>query len=268
MEKVAVKFGTLEVGNGGIVNDTRQDVEFTGEKLGEYREYGTDRRGKITDTRGITETLYRAEDGRFVVHTNEWSRWQGEPNTESLNVVTEEDLQPGGGYPGLGAACGFGRALTLEEAIGPRGTEPPAVRETSSGVFRDWVRNNPGLQNVLVKQVNREELTLIFRRRDSDAAGLLIDAVLTRLFGEDAKDEAIWPRMVPDRPGAVVEVGEFEDVPEITLTVRLGVSDSELSDAISDFNHALCDYGAHLDGEETPLGRLRLALLKVRRDED
>lgn len=120
MEEITVNIGELVTGNSGITNDTRQAVEFTGEKLGEYREYGTDRHGKITDTRGTTQTLYRTADGGLVVHVHEWSRWMGEPDAESLYAVTETSLQYGGAYDRLGAACGFGRPLTLAEAIGPR----------------------------------------------------------------------------------------------------------------------------------------------------
>lgn len=139
VEEITVNIGELVTGNSGITNDTRQAVEFTGEKLGEYREYGTDRYGNITDTRGTTQTLYRTADGGLVVHVHEWSRWVGEPDTEGLYAVTEKSLQPGGAYDRLGAACGFGRPLTLAEAIGPRraATGPAGIRETSSGNFVD-----------------------------------------------------------------------------------------------------------------------------------
>lgn len=124
MEEITVNIGELVTGNSGITNDTRQAVEFTGEKLGEYREYGTDRSGAITDTRGTTQTLYRTAEGGLVVHVHEWSRWVGEPDTEWLYAVTEKSLQPGGAYGRLGAACGFGRPLTLAESIGPRRDAP------------------------------------------------------------------------------------------------------------------------------------------------
>lgn len=138
VEEITVNVGELVTSNSGITNDTRQAVQFTGEDLGTYREYGIDRHGKITDTRGTAQTLYRVADGGLVVHVHEWSRWMGEPDTESLHAVTEKSLQPTGTYARLGAACGFGRPLTLEEAIGPiAGTEPPAVRLTSAGGFVD-----------------------------------------------------------------------------------------------------------------------------------
>lgn len=121
MDKQTVYIGTVEALNGGRVQDDRRTVEFIGESLGSRTEYGYDaKRGNLTDTRGVTETLYRTEDGRVVVHVKDWSHWQGEPTTESLHVVTEADLGLGGRFEAIGAVCGFGRPLTLDEALAPR----------------------------------------------------------------------------------------------------------------------------------------------------
>lgn len=117
MEKITLHIGQIVVMSNGAQQDSRRAVQFEGEKLGEYGEFGLGRDGKPTDTRGTIETLYRVSDGRLVVHTDEWSNWQGEPNTEWLTQVTEADLQPGGDFEDLGAACGFGRPLTLDEAV-------------------------------------------------------------------------------------------------------------------------------------------------------
>lgn len=118
MDTITVLVGTLETLNNGESQDGRREVTFEGEKLGSLTTYGYDTRSdRLTDTRGETETLYRAADGRLVVHVNDWSRWRGEPNTESLHAVTETDLQPGGRFDALGAACGYGRPLTLDEAL-------------------------------------------------------------------------------------------------------------------------------------------------------
>ena len=122
MEKITVYVGQVVVMSNGAQQDTRRPVTFEGEKLGEYREYGQGRDGGPTDTRGTIETLYRASDGRLVVHSNDWSNWQGEPNTETLQEVTPADLQPGGDFEDLGDACGMGRPLTLDEALS-RGDE-------------------------------------------------------------------------------------------------------------------------------------------------
>lgn len=118
METITVLIGTLEPLSNGAAQDSRREVQFEGERLGARTEYGYDtKRGNLTDTRGTTETLYRAADGRLVVHVDDWSRWRGEPNTESLHQVTERDLQPGGRFELLGAECGYGRPLTLDEAL-------------------------------------------------------------------------------------------------------------------------------------------------------
>ena len=109
--------GTIEVYVGEVValrngtqQDTRRKVVFEGEKLGERTEYRT-------DTRGTTETPYRTSKGDLVVHIENWSKWQGEPNTETLVKATEDDLQPGGRFYSLALACGLSRPMTLEEAL-------------------------------------------------------------------------------------------------------------------------------------------------------
>ena len=115
----------LHVGSYSCTSNTEQDnrrpVEFVGEKLATRTEYGTsDRTGGLTDTRGTSWTLYRTQDGRLVVHIEDWSHWQGEPNTYTLVEVTEADLQPNGHFEDLGREAGFGRPLTLDEALTPR----------------------------------------------------------------------------------------------------------------------------------------------------
>lgn len=117
MDTITVKIGSIVTGNSGQTNDTRRDVQFVGEELGSRTEYGEGRDGGITDTRGTIEALYRTEDGRLLVHVNAWSKWQGEPDVLSLHQVTEADLQLDGQFELLGAECGFGRPLTLEEAL-------------------------------------------------------------------------------------------------------------------------------------------------------
>lgn len=117
METVRVLVGTVVTGNSGQTNDNRVPVEFEAELLGRRTEYGLGRGGGITDTRGTTERLYRSADGRLVVHIDDWSRWVGEPSTETLFVVSESELQPGGRFEALGRVAGFGRALALDEAV-------------------------------------------------------------------------------------------------------------------------------------------------------
>ena len=111
METIEVLIGGYVRGGGDEQDDTRP-VKFEGEELASV----TDFIGG--DTRGVTETLYKTEDGRLVVHVKDWSRWQGEPTTYHLQEVSEEDLGPGGRFEKLGRAAGMGRPLTLEEALG------------------------------------------------------------------------------------------------------------------------------------------------------
>lgn len=127
MEKQTLLIGTVTSGNGGIVQDDRREVEFEGELLASRTEYGTGRAGGITDTRGVTETLYRLNDRRLLVHVKDWSHWQGEPTTEDLWIAEPADLEPGGRFEALGAEAGFGRPLTVDEALSeaaPIGGEP------------------------------------------------------------------------------------------------------------------------------------------------
>ena len=117
VETIKLHIGTVERGNAFTQDNTRA-VEFVGELVMSRTEYGyDDRTAKLSDTRGVTESLYKSEDGRLLVYTEDWSRWQGEPTTTSLHQVTEADLQIGGQYEALGHEAGYGRPLTLDEAL-------------------------------------------------------------------------------------------------------------------------------------------------------
>ncbi len=117
MAEQTVLVGPLLTGNG-ISQDSRREVCFEAEELGSRTEYGQDRDGQLTDTRGVTETLYKTPDGRFVVHVKRWSHGQGEPTVEELLEIKEADLEPLGDFGEVGAAAGFGRPLTLDEGLG------------------------------------------------------------------------------------------------------------------------------------------------------
>lgn len=120
METITVRIGSVVGMSGGQTQDNTREVQFVGEKLATRREYGySEHTGGITDTRGTDETLYRTEDGRLVVYVEDWSKWQGEPNRYSLVEVTEDDLGVNGRFEALGAEAGFGRPLTLDEALTP-----------------------------------------------------------------------------------------------------------------------------------------------------
>jgi len=118
MGTIKVHVGTVQTGNSGQTNDSRRVVSFEGERLGNLTIYAPGKDGiGLTDTRGITETLFKTTDGQFIVHAADWSRWQGEPSIECLEEIQDSDLQTGGSYERLGAECGFGTPLTLDQAL-------------------------------------------------------------------------------------------------------------------------------------------------------
>jgi len=119
METVKVLVGKVVVSSGGVTSDTTRNVVFEAEELAELRQAGTGRNGGPTDTRGTIQTLYKTSDGRLIVHVEEWSHWQGEPNVYTLQEVNEADLTGDGAFALLGQEAGgeFGRPLTLDEAI-------------------------------------------------------------------------------------------------------------------------------------------------------
>ena len=118
MVNIRVMAGSIETAHNGFRQDNRRVVEFTGQELGSLTSCDYDAgKGCLTDTRGATETLYKAQDGRLIVHVDDWSRWQGEPSTESVHVVKESELEAGGQHEQLGRECGFGQPLSLDEAL-------------------------------------------------------------------------------------------------------------------------------------------------------
>lgn len=117
MKEIEVYVGTYADG-GTVSHDTRRTVRFTGERLAQYVQYGL-YLGKATDTCGTTQTLYRADDGRLIVHVEDWSKWKGEPTKYSLFAVTEADLKPGGRFELLGREAGFWSTLTLDDVLCP-----------------------------------------------------------------------------------------------------------------------------------------------------
>jgi hypothetical protein len=116
MDTIRVLVGMVERMTGGQVQDTRVPVEFQGEQLATTTAYAYDG-DQLTDTRGVTNTLYRTADGRLIVHRKDWSRWQGEPTQESLIEITEADLSYNGEFEALGFEAGFNEPLTLDQAL-------------------------------------------------------------------------------------------------------------------------------------------------------
>lgn len=116
METITVYVGTEHHMRDGRTQEDTRPLEFVGELLAKQTSFGYHRE-QISDTRGTTETLYRAEDGRLLVHIHEWSKWQGEADRYDIFQVTETDLQPAGRFEALGREAGYGRPLTLDEAL-------------------------------------------------------------------------------------------------------------------------------------------------------
>lgn len=120
METFTVLVGSIECGSSGQQQDNTRPVEFEAEELATRHAYDVNEKGGLTDTRGVTQTLYKAADDRFVVHIEEWSKWQGEPTHYSLEQIDAAALGPNGQYEMLGREAGFGRPLTLDEALTDR----------------------------------------------------------------------------------------------------------------------------------------------------
>ncbi len=107
MEKVTLQIGSVTHHNNKV-NDTHRPVSFFGEELVHDSE--------VYDGR-LARTLYKIEDGRYVVYTELWSHWQGETTTSNLQEVSLDDLDVGGNFELLGRLAGLARNLTLDEAL-------------------------------------------------------------------------------------------------------------------------------------------------------
>lgn len=115
MEEYQVKVGTIRAFSNGRVQDDRRPVTFTAERLASRMIYAGD-----DDTRGLTETLYQLEDGRYIVFLEEWSNWQDEASHYQLIEVRAEDLDVGGGFEQVGREAGLARDLTVDDVLTPR----------------------------------------------------------------------------------------------------------------------------------------------------
>ena len=112
METIQLFIGSSRILLGGHAVDSLRPVEFVGEEIGRWSTLTGD-----DDTRGVKQVLYKTEDDRLIVFVKDWSRWQGEADVMSLHEVTAADLGVNGQYEELGYKCGFGRPLTLDEAL-------------------------------------------------------------------------------------------------------------------------------------------------------
>lgn len=85
--KVSVKVGGWDP-DGTF---TGQVIRFSGEEVGFYRQlHGQFSSG---DDRGTDYRLYKTPDGKYRVHIDTWSRWQGEESyAQLLPNNAEEDM--------------------------------------------------------------------------------------------------------------------------------------------------------------------------------
>lgn len=100
----------------GYVSETEDNtrvVKFSGEVLGQLTASGHN------NSRGRDYALYKTGDEpeKLVLHTRIWSHWRGEGNSYTLEEVTRSDLDPMGKYWQIGKHAGFGRPLSLDEAL-------------------------------------------------------------------------------------------------------------------------------------------------------
>ena len=91
----------LRVGSVRTIRGRQRDltriVQFEGEEVATRTMYRNEER-----TRGVTETLYYATDGRLIVHVENWSKQEEEGTIYSVLEVTGADLQKGGRFEALG----------------------------------------------------------------------------------------------------------------------------------------------------------------------
>lgn len=112
MQKYTMKVGSYYADRSGRPHDDYQEVAFEADKVGEAAYLtGSD------DTRGVDQVLFKTPDGKLLVYEYYWTKWQGETSSRGLLEVEEGDLGPNGQYWRLGKGAGYGRPLTLEEAL-------------------------------------------------------------------------------------------------------------------------------------------------------
>ncbi len=77
---------TLEIGNSGREgeSDDYRKIRFIGKKLATADTLcGSNSSG---DDRGVDYALYHTGKGKFLLHREDWTKWQGEQNTKSYIV--------------------------------------------------------------------------------------------------------------------------------------------------------------------------------------
>jgi len=101
MSKIVVTVGHEEmVGTAGAYNSRTKQVKFNGEKLASDED-------SRQATRGTDTGLYRTDKGKYLIHKHNWTKWQGEGDSWTLEEVSEADLAPNGKYGNLGKQAGL-----------------------------------------------------------------------------------------------------------------------------------------------------------------
>ena len=100
----------LFIGSSRILSG--RPVEFVGEEIGRLSTMTRRPFSNDYDIECVKQVLYKREDDRLVVFVKD-----AEADVMSLHEVTAADLGVNGQYEELGYECGFGRPLTLDEAL-------------------------------------------------------------------------------------------------------------------------------------------------------
>ena len=119
MSILRIYVGEFESSESGT-RDERDIVSFEGDELADLRHEDPSKfynpGGSYMD---MTKTLYKAADGRLVVHSEIAGEIGGTVRSSSwIEQVTVEDLRPGGRLEDLGQQLRPKRTLTLDQALG------------------------------------------------------------------------------------------------------------------------------------------------------
>lgn len=112
-EEIRLQIGTVS-GNMGE-SDNVKEIKFIGQEIASYSSY----HGELSssDDRGTDYTLYQTKNG-FVVHKDNWSKWQGESSYKSYEVFESLEEMEGQAPDGLiyetKKALGLDPAETLD----------------------------------------------------------------------------------------------------------------------------------------------------------
>jgi EXLDI family protein len=81
-KEIRLEAGTISGTMGE--DDNLKIVKFRGRELANFRSYHGETGS--SDDRGITNTLYKTEKGKYLLYTSNWSNWQGESSRKSYEI--------------------------------------------------------------------------------------------------------------------------------------------------------------------------------------